>query len=313
MKQTRFGWIVLGLLGLAIAGCSLGKPESSFSKPSTSNSTNIPSFSVEAGQSSLAIVHGTDKVSIGDPYFRWEEMFPRPNKSAFAIRELPKPLSGDGLLPIGWETPNKGFGAIRDGNKLVLAMIWESKVSHSEAAKISAEYDRYNQQLSSQVVAANGSHYTFWENNSIRMMLYVQKKGEDAYNVTLTLGQIDLMNAIRASAQQAQNDLASLYPNSTRPGIKVKPPSVRVSGSPAPPSAPLEPNSNPKTQSSGTAVSKPASKLGSSSSTTVLNPNSNSKPNQESQTQAPVGSGQLTTQGQSGAVGGGTNPPKTGP
>lgn len=175
------------------------------------------------GVSPLAILSGSEKIKIGDPYFRWESVFPRPKKAAFEIQELPKPLSQDDLQPVGWESSNRGYGAIRNGRRLVLAMIWQSKVTQDEASKIKNDYYLQNETLPSMVISENGSTYTFWESNQIRMMLLVQKTGSDAFNVTVALGQSDLMTAIRASVDQAQSDLAGLSPSGGVPKIKIVP------------------------------------------------------------------------------------------
>lgn len=211
------------VLGLAWGCSSLkgGDPASTSPKPQE----NSESFALagNVGASPLAIVNGSEKIKIGDPYFRWEVVFPRPKKAAFEIQELPKPLNQDDLQPVGWESSTRGYGAIRNGRRIVLAMIWQSKLTQEDASKIKNEYYSLNSSLPAEVVTENGSTYTFWENNQIRMMLLVQKTGSDSFNVTVSLGQADLMTAIRASVNQAQNDLAGLSPAGGIPPVKIIP------------------------------------------------------------------------------------------
>lgn len=215
------GWAVLGASVAAVCtilatGCTGG------SAASGSQASNGPIKVVPPSvlnSNTLALVNDDQKLAVGDGVAHWSQVFPRPIHGSFAVKEVPRALSASDLTAQGWETATKGFGALINSQKVALAMVWESKDHAARAASINALYTKVNQELPVQKVASGGVSYLFWEDHGIRMMLFTQRLSEDSFNITVSIGEDQLMDSLRAGPIQARDDLAALYPNEPAPQI----------------------------------------------------------------------------------------------
>jgi hypothetical protein len=224
MPWARRSWPLplLILCGVAVSGCASDiTAQAPADKGTTARTVNVQR--IEAPdvnkKTRLALIHGRDKVKVGDEWEYAKKIFPE-QRGAYEINDLPAGLTGPDYRARGWESANEGFGAILFDDLVAVAMYRLDRVDESRLLEF---LDTYTDQLGRPNLAVpedlldatgrrtNTKHrvrYWFWEQETQRLMISAVLTVSDGMNVTVSVGDRHTMDALGMSPDAAKSDQA---------------------------------------------------------------------------------------------------------
>lgn len=200
----RFGSAAWWIVAPVLAGC--GDPEKLNLAPQPLFPADAPVRAPEFGpRTSIRLRNGRDDVRVGGEAAEAARLFTQPKKS-FELRELPTQF-GDGFRVRGWESDAEGYGVISFDGRVALALRTLRNVDEERVIETirEAEYD-----LGRNAVTATGktSRYWFWESQRDRKMVCAVEVKRGEFMLTLAIGELNVMDALRMAPAQAQKDAA---------------------------------------------------------------------------------------------------------
>ncbi len=153
----------------------------------------------------LALLDGQSRIRIGDAPDDVEKAFPPPVNS-FPFKELPRQFNGQ-YRAKGYETALNGFGAIYHDNRLAGAMWRLENVTAGEVQSIVRTYlSEFND--ADQTLPKGSIQYWFWTRQDQRVMIcsVPDRQLPLRYDVTVALGHVIVMDALRMSYPAARED-----------------------------------------------------------------------------------------------------------
>lgn len=176
--------------------------------------TPVPELAVDVGapaqrpdlsfRSRLALLDNGRRLGVGDPVQEALEFLPAPRK-AYAFRELP-PGFEEPYRAEGWETDAEGFGVISLDGKVVLTLRTQEDASQTLIEETVRAYTRDNRSLPPERVTGQAAESWFFERESHRLMIAAVKDPNGKRSLTLALGDVSVMDALRMSPAKALQD-----------------------------------------------------------------------------------------------------------
>lgn len=194
----------ISLLALfaALAGC--GDPEKIDLAPKPvfdiANKSKPPEFG-EA--TSIQLKNGPDALKVGDDVAASLGFFAKPKK-AYEFRDLPNVFPPE-FKSNGWENDVEGYGLISFDNRVAAAMRLLHKV---DEARVQNEITsiRYQSGRETETVTGRAARYWFWESGRHRQMVCAVPEGKDTFLLTIAIGELNTMNALRMNQRLAEAD-----------------------------------------------------------------------------------------------------------
>lgn len=206
-SATRF-WLSISLAAAVagLGGCAADgdRPVAAATKPTP---VKIDVALPEPGESDFYLVREADKLRVGDTEKQAFALFPRP-QGAFEFHELPAVLT-DPLSAKGWEASQEGFGVILQGGKVVLAMRRLDRVSKDTVSSTSREYELAFGREPDSSIETGFTTYKFWEKGDVRFMLCATQSAESKLVLTVAVGNVKVMDALRMNKTLAAKDEAT--------------------------------------------------------------------------------------------------------
>ncbi len=195
--------LVAALLG---GGCSRSEPvaqKATVPPIRFGGKVEVPS---SLAPTDLALMSENGRLRVGDSLEEAGRTFPPPD--AFGLKELP-PGFGTGFRARGYETREEGLGLILVDNRVAIAVRREENVN---ADKIEEVVKAFVRQFGEPDESVSGARieYRFWNKEDQRLMLCTAPDREDPthYDVTMAVGVMTLMDALRMSYPMAREDRA---------------------------------------------------------------------------------------------------------
>lgn len=130
----------------------------------------------------------------------------RPDKT-FEIKELPESLQPYAELDAaGWATGNLGYGLILRKKRVVLAMFTRPGFELSDIADVAATYSRKFPNIEPKAIDQKAGKYWFFNDGRHRLMICGALTRKDKWTLTIAVGDMDVMNKVRMSAELALQD-----------------------------------------------------------------------------------------------------------
>lgn len=203
-------WL-LGLVGLALIGCGPGKTaDDTKSEPvlglersavRTPAKVTPPDFSK---RTDLRMIRKGEVLHVGDSVDDALRIFPE-DKSAFHLADMPPGWKDDSYRCVGWDTASTGFGAIVYNDRIALALYHEDRITEDRLKEILDTYDR-GLSMPATLVTGSRVRYWFWEQEPHRLMICAVQVPGDGLNVSIALGDIQIMDLFRMKKEAAEND-----------------------------------------------------------------------------------------------------------
>ncbi len=159
------------------------------------------------------------------------EVFPKPPR-AFVFNELPERLQGD-FDSRGWEAKDEGFGAILYGGRVAVAMRQFYGIDAARYDELLATVRSTNARVRNRTLSGENVEFTFWEADPQVLMVLRRGVRQDAYDVTIALGDREVMDALDMTPPKVQGILERLEGNAvaaTPNKPPVKAPTPRTPG-----------------------------------------------------------------------------------
>lgn len=155
----------------------------------------------------LALISGKERLQVGDSLEKAARVLPSP-VGAFGLKDLP-PGFGQAFRARGFETRDDGLGLILVDNRVALAMRRVENVSVEAIEEVVKTYIRQFGEPDESISGAR-IEYRFWRKEDQRLMLCTAPdRAEPArFDVTVAVGVISLMDALRMSYPAAREDRA---------------------------------------------------------------------------------------------------------
>lgn len=190
---------------IVLAGCDTGadpvtQESLAMEKPSVKVSTQR---TAEIGDPFL--LKGTAKLTLFSTEDEAFRVFPRPSNGFDFFEEAP--LTGENYVAKGWQSKVEAFGVVLLRNKVVLAHYTLENADFDTIQSAVREYEAAFGRPAEPTVPGELGSYWFWESGSVRMMIATNKDAKGKSILVLTLGDLDIMNALRMSPEGARQDL----------------------------------------------------------------------------------------------------------
>jgi hypothetical protein len=206
--------IALAVTCLALAGCGNGGPSAAVSASTSTSPGTQPDSTVQpkaapkepdfAHESRLAIVKRSGTVRVGDTYDQVLAVFPEP-RGAFNSVEVPASLPG-GYRSRVWETSSEGLGVILFRDRVAVALYTLRRGDWELLRETVSRHEQAFPSIAIDVVSGERANYWFWEEGPQRLMIcgFQPRSGET--QITVALGDIATMNALRIGSGFARKD-----------------------------------------------------------------------------------------------------------
>lgn len=151
------------------------------------------------------LIKGSAKLSLfatEDEAFR---VFPRPANGFDFFEE--SPITGENYVAKGWQSKVEAFGVVLLRGKVVLAHYTLENADFDTIQSMVTDYERAFARSAEPTVPGELGSYWFWESGRVRMMIATNKDAKGKSILVATLGDIDVMSALRMSPEGARQDL----------------------------------------------------------------------------------------------------------
>lgn len=154
----------------------------------------------------LALISESGRLRVGDSLEEAGRAFPPPD--SFGLKELP-PGFGTGFRARGFETRDEGLGLILVDNRVAIAVRREENVKVERIEDVVKSFVRQFGEPDESVSGAR-IEYRFWNKEDQRLMLCTAPDRADPthFDVTMAVGVMTLMDALRMSYPMAREDRA---------------------------------------------------------------------------------------------------------
>lgn len=202
-SKSRTFLASLPLAVLATFGC--GDPEKINLAPKPVFDINIVAKAPELGEpTSIRLRNGPDEIAVGDDVATAIDFYPKPKKS-YEVRELPSAF-GKEFRAQGWESDIEGFGVISHQGRIVAAM----RMLHGvDEARLQNEVTAIRYRIGREVESIEGKsgRYWFWQIGRHRQVVCATPEGKDGFLLTLAIGELNTMDALRLNIDLAKADV----------------------------------------------------------------------------------------------------------
>lgn len=204
MKRIARPFILLaGLIG--VFGC--GNVESMDLAPrSVFEGDDKPAIAPDFGSGTrVALLNGMDRLYVGVSPSEAIDFYGRPKRS-YEFRDLPTRFKPP-FKAVGWETTTESFGIISYDNRTAAAIREFVKVDDD---RVKEEVDRYSRRFDPReplIVEGKSATYWIWEIERHRMVICSTPAGGKSRNLTLAIGELNTMDALRFSQMKALDDI----------------------------------------------------------------------------------------------------------
>lgn len=200
-RRTAF-WISLSF-GLALVGCQGGR--SAGAPPLVSKvAVEVTPLDENARADELYLLSGTSRIAVGDN--AGEVLvggFKKPDRAVTATR-LPPGLD-DTFRFTGWESTERSVGLISRNRTVLLAFESQENISQEKCDKAISVYGKLFG-LPSRDIKRPHSHYYFWEQGKVRMMVCTTVDSRGVVSMSSAIGVLPLMDKFRMEPNQAEKD-----------------------------------------------------------------------------------------------------------
>ncbi|MBX3118820.1 MAG: hypothetical protein KF784_07115 [Fimbriimonadaceae bacterium] len=157
------------------------------------------------GKSALFMRAGEKNVTVGIGAELLREMFPKPEK-ATEIRQLPPGFTED-YLSRGWETEDESVGWVSYSGQAVLVMQTLRRLEDGDLQRdYVQQYTRLFSGIEPTVIQGATASFWFWQNGPHRFMICGTKSRKGGIDITLALGDVSIMDALRMMPSKAEFD-----------------------------------------------------------------------------------------------------------
>ncbi len=216
-----FRWLLAFTVGISLVGCESGAPATASgdaSKPAA-ETTVFPAGPVQ--RSRIGLFNELPRpnnpgdpsersstiqvqVNVGDSPEQALKVFPTP-KSAYLFSDLPPSLSKN-YEAKGWETAGgEGYGVILYGGNVVAAMYQVNGQPESMLEQLRSLQEQ-GMGTAQYKIDKRPVQFWFWHDGSQTLMLSSYDKGEGRLNITLAMGDNNVLDAIGVSEKKADLD-----------------------------------------------------------------------------------------------------------
>lgn len=199
-KQTCLGLFATFIL----AGCvsSNRSPDAGMPKPGFLHAQT--QLGAELSSSSLVYLRDHHKIHLGEDTQKVLGYFSKPSKATSA-NTLPSSL-GPPLVATGWSSKEEGLGVISENDKVVFIL---HTFNHFNEQTVKEVYGRYQKQFGPpQELLGKYSSYWFWHAGNQRLMISSSLDNKGNWAVTVALGIVSIMDALRMNLDDAKADQA---------------------------------------------------------------------------------------------------------
>ena|SRR5688572_9111024 len=203
------GWT---LIAIAMCSCAAPPPKDGLAGVSPPRMADIGDIDFTR-RTEIALLNdqGT-KLSVGDDIERAQDLFPKRGAKGFA--DLPPTLNSQVFNAWGWQTTHgEAFGAIFERRARRVALAMRTMPDQGQLA-LDDLINRFRREIGSTAakelgVPAGPIRYWFWTRSSMhRLMVCAVTNKKGGYNVTVAMGDVQVMDAIGADPEKAAVDLA---------------------------------------------------------------------------------------------------------
>ncbi len=216
-KVNRNTWAFTGLIAISLSGCGSPQPvaKTPAAPPIRFAGKVTPPESL--APTDLALFSETGRLRVGDSLDEATRVFPSPH-GMVGPKELP-PGFGQEFRARGFESREEGLGLILMDNRVALALRRLENRAFPEVQDLVAEF-KVSFGEAQESVAGARIEYRFWEIEDQRLMLCTapDKNDPTRFDITMAVGPINLMDALRMSYPAAREDRA--VAERTLPGLR---------------------------------------------------------------------------------------------
>ena len=196
---------------LVVAGCGDPQPE----KEESAGAIGLPSkrtiaTSTKVGppdfnrRTPLRMVRRGEELRVGDTVDSAFKVFDA-EKGASRVSELPSGWRDPLYSCAGWDAGTSGFATILFDERVALGLYFEDEATEARLQEILETYERMLEVPL--VITGSRVRYWFWEQEPHRLMICaVQVPGNQHVNITISLGDTQLMDVLGMSPLIADRD-----------------------------------------------------------------------------------------------------------
>lgn len=192
-----------------LGGCGGPSAEDETSSAPTVDIISRPEVSLDPPSSvdpeGVRLLRAGKPIYLGDSEDKVFTTFGRPPRTTDFFEE--PPITGEEYQARGWQGSGEGFGAIFLRDRLVLAQQTLEKVSEVTVLEIETEYDEAHRGLPMTLIPGKYGSYRFWTKGDTRAMLVKSQGRRGQVSLTLVIGMVPIMDALRMSETAAREDL----------------------------------------------------------------------------------------------------------
>jgi len=211
-------WVVAATALFTLMGCDV--PQETLASPpkQTPPEMEAPDFTVSTR---IGLMRQRGKLKVGDSLERALDLF-QPPKRAREFADLPSRLTPP-YRAQGWESNTEGFGVISFEDRVAGAVHTWDQATEDQVAEL---VNGYQDELRAvpELVAGSLTRYWFWELPRMRpgvstptsaadvhqrLMVVAVRSPKGTFVLTEAMGDVFVMNAIRANLYAAKSDVAA--------------------------------------------------------------------------------------------------------
>lgn len=167
---------------------------------------------------SLSIVRSGVHVYLWQTQDQIFERVPRPRIGNDFFED--PPITGEDYTCRGWESGAESFAGIFLHDRLVLGLYSLENVGREVIDSKVDEYTRLYEPMQPTLVPAESGSYWFWERGNSRIMIVNTLDSKGQHHLTIALGAIKMMDALRMNVKCARQDLFDAHTILTESGSK---------------------------------------------------------------------------------------------
>lgn len=117
------------------------------------------------------------------------------------------PIVGSGYTARGWQTGVESFGAVFFAERMVLGQYTVDQASLETQLEVIKQYEEAFGRDAVQFVPGKYGAYRFWEDGNVRLMLVTSQGAKGVRSITVSIGHVNILNALRMNVESARVDL----------------------------------------------------------------------------------------------------------